>query len=273
MSRLRSLLREPLLHFGLAGAGLFALWGATVEDRAEPEAARVVVVDQGVRSELADGFTHRLARPPSEEELEAAIDAWIDREVLTEEAIARGLDQGDPRVRALLASTMRSVLEAQQHVPEPSEAELEAYFDADPARWSRDPRLGFTHVFVEGDDGRARADELAAQLRGGASPAGLGDTFPGGRRYRHRRIDDLAEQFGPEFVDGLDAVPLETWTVRRSRFGFHVVRVDTRSAGADADFAAARDGVRHALMEERRRAAEAAAIAELREGWEIVRAP
>src|SRR5690606_12537172 len=149
MRLLRSSLREPALHFVLVGAALFALH-ATVAGDLEEEPARIVV-DRAVRAELADATAHRRARPATEAEIEAAVDGWIDEEVLYREALARGLDRGDPRVRALVAYTMRSVLEAQTRVPEPSEAELRAYFEADAGRWARKPRIDFTHVFVEGD--------------------------------------------------------------------------------------------------------------------------
>lgn len=268
------------MHFVLAGAALFglhhALRGAPVGTPAADGGARhPIVVDPGVRTEIADAITHRHARPATEAEVEAAVDAWIEEEVLYREALARGLDRGDPRVRALVASTMQSVLDAQTTLPEPTDAELRAYFEADPSRWARAARVDFTHVFVEGDDAaaRARIDEIAAQLRAGASPAGLGDTFSGGRRYRGRRPDDLAAQFGAEFVSGLEREPVGAWTVRRSRFGLHVVRLDARRAGADADFSVARAAVRDAWMEERRRAARDEAIAELRARWEIVREP
>lgn len=273
MRLLRSSLREPALHFVLVGAALFALH-ATVAGDLEEEPARIVV-DRAVRAELADAIAHRRARPATEAEIEAAVDGWIDEEVLYREALARGLDRGDPRVRALVAYTMRSVLEAQTRVPEPSEAELRAYFEADAGRWARKPRIDLTHVFVEGDDddARARAGELAEQLRRGASPAGLGDTFSGGRRYRGRRPEDLAEQFGADFVAGVQEQPIGAWAVHRSRFGMHVVRVDARRAGSTADLASVRAAVRDAWMEERERAAVEAAIEELRARWEIVREP
>ena len=274
MIALRALAREPLLHFVLAGAALFGLHHALGGDRVD-EGSRPIVVDRGVRAELADAIAHRHARPATEAEIDAAIDGWIDEEVLYREALARGLDQGDPRVRTLIASTMDSAIGAALHVPEPSEAELRAHFDADPARWAREARIDFTHVFVSGQDeaARARIDELAAQLASGASPAGLGDTFSGGRRYRGRRVEDLAEQLGPAFASGLDQQPLGAWTVRASRFGWHVVRVDARRAGAAGDFETSREAIEDAWRDERRRALRDARIEELRARWEIVREP
>lgn len=275
MLSVRALAREPLLHFLVAGAALFGLHHALARGDGGAEGAARIVVDRGVRAELADAIAHRYGRPATEAEVDAAIDAWIDEEVLYREALERGLDQGDPRVRALVASTMDSVIGAALHVPEPTEAELRAAFDADPSRWAREARIDFTHVFVNGQDeaARARIDELAAQLANGASPAGLGDTFSGGRRYRGRRVEDLAEQLGPDFASGLEEQPLGTWAVRPSRFGWHVVRIDARRAGAAGDFETSRAAIEDAWRDERRRALRLERIEELRARWEIVREP
>lgn len=267
---LREVAREPLLHFLVVGAALFGLEAALRVDEPEPDERRIVV-DAGVRAELADGWAHTHGGPPSDAELDGLVARWIDDEVLYREGLARGLEQGDPRVRALVASSMAYVLESEAVVPSPSEAELRAYFDEHAAEWSEEALIDFTHVFVEGDGEatRARAEELLAQLRAGASPNGLGDTFSGGRRYRRRRVGQLAESFGEDFARALDGQAEGAWAIVTSRFGLHVARVDARSAARDADFERARQDVIHAWTAAQREAERARALARLRARWEI----
>jgi hypothetical protein len=111
-------------------------------------------------------------------------------------------------------------------VKEPTEAELVLWFEAHAERFAAAPLIDFTQVFVAGtgDDARARAQELLVKLEAGADPTGLGDTFSGGRRYRHRKLADLAVAFGAPFVAGCRA------TRRHGRCGCHrtgnVVRVE-----------------------------------------------
>lgn len=270
----RRLLREPLLHFVLLGAGLFALDHARRGSTAGPRAARITL-DASDRASLVEGWTSAHGHPPSRAESDDMISRWIDDELLYREGLARGLERDDPRVRERIATKMRLILRSQIIVPEPTDAELRAWFAAHADRWAKAELLDFTQVFVQGDDepARARARELLAQLTAGADPSGLGDPFSGGRRYRRRKIEDLASSFGDEFVAHLSEQAEATWVQRRSRFGLHLVRVDRHSSAQGPDFASVEAEVRDGWTTARREQALAEATAKLRARWEIVTAP
>jgi hypothetical protein len=267
---MRALIREPVLHFVAIGIALFAL------DRAvgggEPD-ERVVVVDAGVRAELADAFSHQHGREPDEDEMEELVQGWIDEEILYREGRSRGLGESDPRVRSRIAANMAFLVDAEVAIPAPGEDELRAYFEAHAAEWDEEVRVDFTQVFVAGDDesARARAEDVLDQLRGGASPNGLGDTFSGGRRYRRRTLADLEATFGADFVAGLAEQPVGSWALRRSSFGHHLVRLDALAPARAADFEHARDEVMEAWTEERRATERARGMEALRERWRVVR--
>jgi peptidyl-prolyl cis-trans isomerase C len=271
-------LREPLVHFAVLGVMLFVVGAWRETTPSEPpatgpgSASEVIRVDDVVRRRLVEGWTTQNGTPPGAEDTQKMIDHWVREEVLFREGMARGLDRDDERVRARVASKMGFVVDAQLVVPEPSDDELRAYFDAHADRWSKEARIDFTHVFASaGPDARSRIDALLPKLQSGVDPNGLGDTFTGGRRYRSRKLDDLATQFGATFVEALDAQPVNTWAVRTSRFGVHAVRVDARTTAGGADFAAARLDVRHALLEERRQEAFDAAVDVLVKRWRVER--
>ncbi|AKF08943.1 peptidyl-prolyl cis-trans isomerase [Sandaracinus amylolyticus] len=267
-----SWLREPLLHFVVLGMALLALDRALAGGAAEDTRERSIVVDEGVRAELADAWEHAHGAPPSQAELEALVARWIDDEILYREALERGLDRDDPQVRSRLASSMGYVLDAQALASEPTEDELRAHFAAHREQWAHEARIDFTQVFVssEHEDARARAEALLAQVIAGASPSGLGDTFSGGRRYRGRTIAQLEEIFGAELARGVESMEQGAWALLPSRFGWHVVRVDARSAASEADFEAAREDVLHDLREQRTIEARARELARLRERWDVV---
>src|SRR5687767_6364989 len=102
---------------------------------------------------------------------------------------------------------MSYVLEQAVIIPEPGDAQLRAWFDKHRDRWAVPSRIDFTHVFVADRSAGARLDDFARLLASGAPPDGLGDAFPGGRRYRGRKLADLAAAFGDEFVAGLASQP------------------------------------------------------------------
>jgi peptidyl-prolyl cis-trans isomerase C len=277
----KTLAREPLVHFVAIGAVLFAVghWRTAARPPAAPPAVatpperRPIVVDAEVGKQVAAQAERRRGRAPTPAELAEETERWIDEEVLYREALARGLDRDDPVIHERIAARMSYVLEQAAIVPEPSEAELRAWFDAHRDRWAAAGHVDFTHVFVSGSDAAAvaRADALAAALAGGAAPERLGDRFSGGHRYRGRRLADLALAFGDAFTDGLASQPPGRFIRRRSRHGLHLVRVDAVESPRAADFATARLDVRKEWIDSRRQADVTAAMRRLRDNWKIER--
>jgi hypothetical protein len=276
----RRVASEPLAHFVAIGLVLFAVdaWRSGADEAAVAAPPRVVssgarapiIVDGAARERVAERAERRLGQAPTAAELAVETERWIDEEVLYREALERELQRDDPMIHERLAARMSYVLEQAAIVPEPSEPELRAWFASHRERWSVPARIDFTHVFVaDGDE--ARAATLLTALEGGARPERLGDRFVGGRRYRGRRLADLALAFGEPFTVGLEAQALGVWHQRRSRFGLHVVRVERREAGRAATFADARLDVRREWLEARRGAEVSAAVARVRAGWEIRR--
>ncbi len=281
MPTVRALVREPLVHFAILGALLFAVDAAVSHEPDAPACAGLtvptgpIVVDDAVRTELAQKWGKTHPAPPDAAQLDRLVQRWIDEEVLYREGLARGLAEGDAIVHERIASQQAYVLESQIVVPEPTDDELRAMFDAEASRWAQPGRVDFTQVYVEGTDDAAqtRARELLRLLEGGADPDGLGDTFAGGRRFRGRRVAELAERFGDAFVDGIEDQPEASWALRRSSTGIHLVRIDRRSAATTPELDDVRDAVRHDWQEAWRKEALQRAEAELRNRWEIVVTP
>jgi hypothetical protein len=227
--------REPLVHFALLGAALFS-----VDAALEPAATGIesgaatggdmhrITVTPALRTELAEESERIHGVAPTDEELKAIVTRWVETEVLYREGLARDLDRDDPLLRDRVARKMRHILAAEAVLPDPTEAQLRAWYEAHRDEWSEEVRVDFTHVFVDGHDAEAEAEveRLHERLVEGASPSGLGDTFSGGRRYRRRTPDALAESFGPEFVQGMEPSSVGRWELRRSSYGLHVVHLD-----------------------------------------------
>ena len=264
---MRAVLREPLLHFLLLGAALFAL-DAIGSDETEGDR---IVVSELVRRDLAQSWESAHGEQPSADQIDELVERWIDEEVLYREGLARGLGRDDPGVRARVVSQMGFVLSEQLVVPDPTDAELRAWYDRHRDELAEGTRVDFTHVFVEGADeaARARATEMLELVRGGASPAGLGDRFSGGRRYRHREVDDLTETFGHEFARGVETQAIGVWELLPSRYGVHVVRVDARSESRAPSFDEVSERARDAWTEERRTAIVEERIDALRGAYRI----
>ena len=148
----RRLLREPLVHFLLAGGilfGLSALFGQSFgvggnSNRIEVTADRI--------QQLRETWTRQRGAPPTRRELDSLIEDFIREEVLYREAIASGLDQGDTIVRRRLAQKVEFLAQSVASTVEPSEAELQAFFDDNAERYRIPEQVGFSHVYFSGSN-------------------------------------------------------------------------------------------------------------------------
>jgi hypothetical protein len=215
--KIRSLLREPLLHFAVAGGLLFlanALWAPSRSDS--------IVVTPEVEQALVAEREELLLRPPSAEEREAVIASYIDEEVLLREAYRQGLDRGDPRIRRWLIEQME--LQIEEPPPEPTAADLDALFRKQPERYLTPRAASFDHVFFVSAPERPEA--ILSELRAGHDFTRRGDRFWLGGSLRRFSELELSTTFGPDFTSRVLALPIGEWTgpILSSR-GTHFVRV------------------------------------------------
>ena len=177
-----TLWREPLVHFLLLGAALFAAYGL-VRPRTDND-RQTIVVTPGQIAHLAAGFTRVQRRPPSADELEGLIRDHVRGEVYAREARALGLDRDDTVITQRLRQKLEFVSDDVAALTDPTEAQLEAYLEEHAGAFRVEPRFTFRQVYLDPQrrgDGLARdAERLLAHLRRAgtrADIATLGDAF------------------------------------------------------------------------------------------------
>ena len=119
------LLREPLFHFLVLGAGLFVLFGLV--DDSEGTRTDRIVVTTGQIQRLAEGWTRTWQRPPTRQELDGLVEDFIREEVFYREALAMGLDRDDLIVRRRLRQKVEFLTDDLVAAVEPTEEELRGY--------------------------------------------------------------------------------------------------------------------------------------------------
>lgn len=264
------MLREPLVHFAVLGGALFWLHAAV----APRDGGHTIELSAADIEALRHDRRRRLGTDPTPAEDAALIERFVDDEVLYREALALGLDRGDIIVRRRLLQKMEFLLDGLHPVPEPTDAELDAYRLAHAERYRTPARIDLTHVFVGRDRHGTAAERVAAELRaaleGGADPAGLGDPFLRGRQLRGQSEQDLGGIFGPAFAGAAAEWPVGTWMGPvTSSYGLHLVRVDARSPAELPALARIRAAVVQDWAEERRGEALRAALADLRRKYDV----
>ena len=116
-------MREPLLHFIVLGAVLFAADHIIAGRTDDPH---TITVDASVDLPAREAFKQEHGRDPNAEELLSLRRKWLDSEVLYREGIAMQLDKGDPAIRARVIFKVRDMIESGLGTP--------TFDEQDPAR-------------------------------------------------------------------------------------------------------------------------------------------
>ena len=163
---MKRILREPLLHFVLIGAAIFALHAALSGRDAGRK--RVVVTKARVES-LAAAFSLTWQRPPTPAELDGLIRDYVREEIAVREAASLGLAQDDVVIRRRLRQKLVLDTEADAARAEPTDEELRAWLAAHPqdfAAAGRMPPFEEVRDAVRREWAGARRDSAVERLYG-----------------------------------------------------------------------------------------------------------
>jgi hypothetical protein len=285
----RTLLREPLLHFALAGLALFALHRAIAGDpRAQDE--RVIVVDRAALLEFVQyrsrAFSAEAAAKLYDELAPAAQRAlredYVREEALHREALALGLERDDYVIRQRLVQKLEFALRgASALAPVPDDA-LAAYHAQHATDYAEPASITFAHVFFDAEQRGAQAALDAARGKL-AALAGVrfdqapehGDRFPFHVNYVERTADFVASHFGAKMAEAVFALaPSAEWRGPfTSPYGAHLVLVSARTPARSPELSEIRARV---AEDSQRFAAERAlehAVAEVLARYEVREPP
>ena len=270
---MRSLLKDPLLHFLVLGGALFAVfyWRG---DAGEDGRARIRISAEQI-VQLRQAATLLNGREPSEKELAALVEPAIRDEIMYREALALGLDVNDDEVRTRLIEKMRYLTEDLAD-PEPaSEDELRAFFDASPERFLIPALVTFDQVyFSPRERGDALETDVAAALAvltDGGDHAGLGDRTPLQGRFADAPREQVEILFGTALTEAVYTMEPDVWAGPfESDFGLHLVRLVSRSEARQPAFGEVRDAALQQYAEDRRNRANDANYAEIRARYEVI---
>jgi hypothetical protein len=265
-------LREPLLHFAIAGTLLFALVAARQGKSEERSEIRISAADV---AQITEYWEAQAQRKPSPEELRGLVQERIDEEVLAQEALRLGLDQDDVIIRRRLAQKMAFISEDLATLAEPDEAALRAYFEAHRAAYATPELYGVRQIFFSVDSRGMNLEKDARsalrRLQQGVDPSTMGDPFMLPSEFADASRADIERDLGSAFAQAVADGPVGTWQGPvRSSFGLHLIRVESRSLATDARFEDVRDRVRDAYLAQRREEANTAFRAALRGKYRIV---
>lgn len=194
---IRTLLKEPLLHFLVLALLLFVaqlIWGQDTRE--------VISIDAEAQRFLIQQEEDLRLRKLSDAEKTAIVERYIEDEILVREAKARGFTDS-ARIRALLLQNMRYFIGGD--IPAPTDNDLRSYFAENADAFASPPSIDLNHVQFR--DPKTVPDDILTLLDTAENPESFGDeNFRIG--YILRNLDQrlLVSQFGPEIARELLAI-------------------------------------------------------------------
>jgi parvulin-like peptidyl-prolyl isomerase len=274
---MRALLREPLLHFALLGAILFALFATLNQEQSDADPITVTTAQQ---QQLAAAFQRVWRRPPTAGESKGLIDDWVREELANRQALAMALDRDDLVIRRRLRQKYESLMEQIASAIEPTDAELTQWYNENTDRYLTDSRYSLVQRFFSSDrrdnaaaDARVALQALASAGKRADSAAGAdsGDPISLPTELADVADTELKNRFGTDFVSALDNLPPGSWAGPvPSAFGQHLVYLRSRQTATVPPLASVIDEVRRDWRSQKRLEAREALYDNLLNRYEVI---
>ena len=276
---MKRLFREPLIHFLLIGAVLFAVDHYVQPARGAAPSSKQIQLSLDDLAQLALIFQSQWRREPTPEEFNQLVENRVQEEILYREALAMGLDKDDTIVKRRMAQKLQFLAEDVAAAREPKTAELKSWFEKNNAKFAQPSRVSFRHLYFSPDrrGQRARDDaakalaKLAGQPQDAKLAASLADPFMFQDYYRDRAPEFLGKEFGPKFAQAVAKLPPGSWQGPvESGLGWHLVFVDTVIPGRVPAFEEVERDVKSAWLSEQKVEAWQKAYKEMRAKYTVL---
>jgi hypothetical protein len=262
------MVREPLVHFLLGGAGLFLLFSLLSDS--DRTASDEIIVSTGQIEHMVSIFQKTRQRAPTGEELRGLIDNFIVEEMLYREAVSIGLDQDDTIIRRRLRQKMEFLLDDFTAV-EPSDADLQQFLDENPGRFRADALISFVQVYLN-EFSRDKAEAVLANLQSGdvANPDELSESHLLPFSFDDASEAVISAQFGEKFKTMLFSLEVGQWIGPvDSPFGIHFVRIGNIVAGRIPDLTEIRKEVEREWLSDFRKIAQREILDQMQSGYSV----
>jgi peptidyl-prolyl cis-trans isomerase C len=277
-NKLTRLFKEPLLQFLIIGAaiyGTYALFVSPEDDYRD----NTILVDSNRIDVMISEWESRWNRPPTRQEIEGLIQAYIKEDVLYRQAVTMGLNEDDPITRRRMAQKLEFLTSDLASFQQPAEGELEQFFTENQAAY-RDPDLiSFSQIFIDpdarGDATLDDAAEILAQVKSAGEPTEetlqLGDRFMLQNYFASATQMDIRRQMGSGFAEQVMTLEPGQWHGPvLSGFGVHLVYVYDFVEAAPPEFAQVEERVLEDWLTMKREEFNADFLESLKNRYEII---
>ena len=273
------LLKEPLVHFIIAGVVLFFIYGFFGKGADEPN-EKTIQISKGQIDLMHAHWSRQLGRPPTESELQGLIDDHIREEILMQEARAMGLDKDDIIIRRRLAQKMEFVSGDMLTVNEPTDEEISKYFDLHKKEFHVPGKVSFLQVFFSVDARpEAQSMELAEKTKNKLNMLSVddvdflkfGDRTMVRTEYVALSKAQIISEFGnTEIAEKVAEAQMNIWEGPfRSNFGLHLIYILEREPDYTPELQEVTSKIKTSMIDERKELLDEQFMSELRSRYTI----
>lgn len=273
MSILKTALRDPITHFVLIGLALVAtnhFWA-----NYQGEQGRTITVSAAEIDRLSALWANTAGRLPTGEDKQQIIDQFVQQEVLVREAERLGLGDEDTIIQRRLAQKMDFLVSGESKAENPTDAELQAWFEQNRDQFAAPELRSFVHIYLSPEKHGGAIETVAVSalraLQSGSDWKSLGDPFIQKRSYAALPESEVTRLFGPDFARAIFKLDAGQWSAPiGSAFGLHLVRIETVDSAAEANFEPIKAEIAAAWQEDQSAKAKQAALQKLVGGYNVV---
>lgn len=223
---MKKLLKEPLFHFLLLGGLIFALYGMvnrSVDDD------NTILIDDFDMNNIIASWEMQWKRIPTDEELKNLIQQNIKQEIFYQEALKMKLDHNDEIIKRRLAQKMQFLSNDLASINEPSDEELQKYYDIHFTDYLTPYTFSFYQIVFSPDnrqDPQGDAEHMISQIKNLpiAEVETKGDALPFPFFYENANAEKLNRQLGLDFSTSMEPLETGSWVGPiESGFGYHLI--------------------------------------------------
>lgn len=264
---IKTALKEPLVHFLLAGIALFFILGD--DGGGVDPADRSITIDKAIIDNLAGNWQQTWRRPPTEKELDGLIHDYIKEEIYYREALRLGLDDNDTVIRRRLRNKMEFIARSEVENAAVDDTTLQKWLDENEAQYSNGATLNFEQIYLGNDEPAAKIK--LQQLNRGVSPEKLAVSLNVAAKMEQAEKAQMSRIFGEKFAnDMMNRQKSDDWQgLIPSGFGFHAVKITAITKGQKPKLADIRQRVENDWRAATAAGREARAYQALLDGYAI----
>ena len=227
---LQRALREPLTHFVVLGALIFAADFLFLSVRGDPQE---IVITKETYAEARGAFVAGMKREPTAAELKVLTDRWVDNEVLYREGLALGMDRGDQAMKDRVVFKVLTATQSGLALPKINEEGLREWFESKRDQYDLPARLSFEEaVLAAVDSTPEKLKKFVTALNGQQAPE-LESSL---RIFKDRPRPSVHQTYGVAFADALAKQTLGAWVVLESQEGYRAVRLTALTPGREVNY-------------------------------------